>query len=52
MSCLVFDIETSALPKENLDEAQLEYLYRPAENLLDDTEKARKRDEIQRQFNL
>ena len=52
MSCLVFDIETSALPKENLDEAQLEYLFRPAENLLDEAEKERKREEISRQFNL
>ena len=52
MSCLVFDIETSALPKENLDEAQLEYLFRPAENLLDEGEKERKREEIGRQFNL
>ncbi len=52
MSCLVFDIETSALPKENLDAAQLEYLFRPAENLLNEGEKERKREEISRQFNL
>ena len=52
MSCLVFDIETSALPKENLDEAQLEYLFRPAENLRDEGERERKREEISRQFNL
>lgn len=52
MSCLVFDIETSALPHDALDEAQLEYLFRPAENLTEETEKARKREEIERQFNL
>lgn len=52
VSCLVFDIETSALPKDHLDEAQLEYLFRPAENLPDEDEKARKREEIERQFNL
>ena len=52
MSCLVFDIETSALPKEHFDEAQLEYLYRPAENLSDEGDRERKREEIGRQFNL
>ena len=52
MSCLVFDIETSALPKEHFDEAQLEYLYRPAENLPDEADRERKREEIGRQFNL
>ena len=48
MSCLVFDIETSALPRETLDETQLEYLFRPAENLPDEAERARKREEIER----
>ena len=52
MSCLVFDIETSALPEDNFDEAQLEYLFRPAESLPDEAEKVRKREEIERQFNL
>ena len=52
MSCLVFDIETSALPRDRLDETQLEYLFRPAENLPDEEERARKREEIERQFNL
>ena len=52
MSCLVFDIETSALPREELDEGRLEYLFRPAERLLDEAEKARKREEISQQFNL
>ena len=48
----MFDIQTSALPRETLDEAQLEYLFRPAENLPDEAERARKREEIERQFNL
>jgi len=52
MSCLVFDIETSALPKESLDEAQLEYLFRPAEKLSDPEERKRKSEEIDGQFNL
>tara|TARA_Y100000589_G_scaffold85165_1_gene79120 strand:+ start:64 stop:777 length:714 start_codon:yes stop_codon:yes gene_type:complete len=52
MSCLVFDIETSALPKEHFDEAQLEYLFRPAENMPDEADRERKREEIGRQFNL
>ncbi len=30
MAKLVFDIETSALPLENFDEAQQEYLFREA----------------------
>ena len=52
MSCLVFDIETSALPREDLDEGRLEYLFRPAERLLDEAGKAQKREEIGQQFNL
>ena len=52
MSCLVFDIETSALPKDHFDEAQLEYLFRPAENMPDEADRERKREEIDRQFNL
>jgi len=31
MATIVFDIETSALPLENYDEAQREYLFREAE---------------------
>ena len=33
MATLVFDIETSALPIENFDEAQQEYLFREAKRL-------------------
>jgi DNA polymerase elongation subunit (family B) len=52
MATLVFDIETSALPREHFDESQLEYLYRPAESLGTDEEKEQKREEITRYFNL
>ena len=30
MATIVFDIETSALPPENFDDAQREYLFREA----------------------
>jgi DNA polymerase elongation subunit (family B) len=52
MARLVFDIETSALPLENFDEAQQEYLFREAERQSDDTAKALKRAEIQNLFSL
>ena len=37
MAKLVFDIETSALPLENFDEVQQEYLLREAEKITDET---------------
>ncbi len=52
MAQLVFDIETSALPLENFDEVQQEYLFREAEKLADESARATRRDEILRQFNL
>jgi len=52
MASLVFDIETSALPKDHLDEAQLEYLFRPAEQLPEGPERDEKREAIGRMFNL
>ena len=52
MAQLVFDIETSALPLENFDEVQQEYLFREAEKLTDEPARATRRDEILRQFNL
>ena len=52
MATLVFDIETSALPKEAFDESQLEYLYRPAEQLKDEEDKNQRREEISRMFSL
>ena len=33
---LIFDIETSALPLEDFDETQQEYIFREAEKLHDD----------------
>jgi DNA polymerase elongation subunit (family B) len=52
MATLVFDIETSALPREQFDAAQLEYLFREAEKLPDEAARETRRAEIQRQFNL
>lgn len=52
MAKLVFDIETSALPPENYDEAQREYLFRDAEKLPDDSAREARRAEIRQQFNL
>ena len=52
MAKLVFDIETSALPLENFDEAQREYLFRDVEKLTDETARETRRIEIHRQFNL
>jgi hypothetical protein len=51
MARLVFDIETSALPLDQLDPAQQEYLFR--DERIDEPESAtRSRAEIQQQFNL
>ena len=52
MATLVFDIETTALPLENFDAAQREYLFREAEKITDELARETKRAEIQRQFNL
>jgi len=52
MARLVFDIETSALPPENFDEAQQEYLLRDAEKIPDPTAREARRAEILQQFNL
>lgn len=52
MATLVFDIETSALPLEQFDEAQQEYLFREAARQPDDAARALKREEILRLFNL
>lgn len=52
MAKLVFDIETSALPLENYDEVQQEYLLRELEKIPDETIRATRREEILRQFNL
>jgi DNA polymerase elongation subunit (family B) len=52
MATLVFDIETSALPLEQFDEAQQEYLFRETEKIEDALAKAAKREEITRYMSL
>ena len=52
MATLIFDIETSALPLANFDEAQQEYLFRECEKLCDETAREARRGEIQRLFSL
>ena len=52
MARLIFDIETSALPLETFDEAQREYLFREANKLPDDAQRAARQGEIQQLFSL
>jgi len=52
MAKLVFDIETSALPLENFDEVQQEYLLRELEKIPDETTRITRREELLRQFSL
>ncbi|MCS7337401.1 MAG: ribonuclease H-like domain-containing protein [Verrucomicrobiae bacterium] len=52
MAKLAFDIETAALPLEQLDDAQREYLFREAEKALDEPTRTARRAEIERQLNL
>src|SRR5271170_3409208 len=52
MATLVFDIETTALPLENFDDAQQEYLFREADKLADATAKNAKREEIAKFMSL
>src|SRR6516165_2959256 len=52
MATIVFDIETSALPLDNFDEAQQEFLFREAEKLTDETAKTAKREEITKFMSL
>jgi len=52
MATLVFDIESSALPLENFDEAQQEYLFRECQRIPDEAARATRHEEIARQFNL
>jgi 3'-5' exonuclease len=52
MATLVFDIETSAQPLENFDEAQQEYLFRETEKIDDLVAKEAKREEITRFMSL
>jgi 3'-5' exonuclease len=52
MATLVFDIETSAQPLENFDDAQQEYLFRETEKIGDTVAKNAKREEITRFMSL
>jgi len=52
MATIVFDIETSALPLEQFDEAQQEYLFREAGRLADEAARTAKREEITRFMSL
>jgi DNA polymerase elongation subunit (family B) len=52
MATLVFDIETSALPIDNFDEAQQEYLFREANRLPDPVAKHARKGELEQQMNL
>jgi DNA polymerase elongation subunit (family B) len=52
MATLVFDIETSALPLDNFDEAQQEYLFRECEKIADETAREARRTELRHMCNL
>jgi len=52
MAKLVFDIETSALPLEQFDEVQQEYLFRECERIADEAARATRRTEITQQCSL
>src|SRR3954470_17193202 len=52
MATLVFDIETSALPIEQFDEAQQEYLFRDAGKLPDPIARHARKGELEQQMNL
>jgi hypothetical protein len=52
MATLVFDIETVALPLENFDEVQQEYLFREAEKIADEPARETKRAEIKQFMGL
>ncbi len=52
MATLIFDIETSALPLDNFDEAQQEYLFREAEKIADGPVRETKRTQIKQFMSL
>ena len=52
MATLVFDIETSALPIENFDETQQEYLFRDANRIPDAVARDVRKSELEMQMNL
>jgi DNA polymerase elongation subunit (family B) len=52
MATLVFDIETAALPIENFDEVQQEYLFRDASKLPDPVARHARKGELEQQLSL
>src|SRR5512133_941027 len=52
MAKLVFDIETSALPLEDFDASQQEYLFRDAGKLPDELARKARQTEIEQQMSL
>src|ERR1043166_6014294 len=52
MARLVFDIETSALPVENFDETQQEYLFRDLQKIAAESDRATRRAELERGLSL
>lgn len=52
MATLVFDIETSALPIDQFDEVQQEYLFRDANKLPDPVARHARKGELEMQLNL
>ena len=52
MPKLIFDIETSAQPLENFDEVQQEYLFREANKIPDEAQRAARTSEILKLFSL
>lgn len=52
MATLVFDIETSALPPENFDDVQMEYLFRDAQKIPDATARQARETELRQQLSL
>jgi len=52
MATLVFDIETSALPVENFDETQQEYLFRELPTIEDEDLREKRREELTRMMSL
>jgi 3'-5' exonuclease len=52
MAKLVFDIETSALPVESLDDVQQEYLFRDVERLAEEEAREKRRTEITQLLSL
>lgn len=52
MATLVFDIETAALPLDNFDEVQQEYLFRDANKLADLAQRDARQRELENQLSL